>query len=436
MPETLSVRPRICQQIRSGPLGQWIDDFVDVLTTRGYATSVVRRHVRAAAVFSAWLERQRVAATEIDEPLVARFISGLPRWGSPKRRPNRVSEVAGGVRLLAAHLGTRGVAARPAPVAARCETEQWLQRFDDHLVQVHGLVVATRRMYRRYAAALLAECAGTPTPDWSQLTVPTIAAFVQTRASQLCQSSCRSPASATRAFLRFLTTRGVVRAGIEGAVPAIREWKHARLPRAIADADVARVLAAVDQTRPNGRRDRAILLLLSRLGLRAAETAALTVKDVDWHNGAVRVAGKGGRERELPLPADVGAALVAALRSQPPTSPPDVIFVTARPPYRQLSGSTVSDIAKRALRRAGVTVPRPGAHVFRHAFASQMVRRDVPMKTVADLLGHARLETTTIYAKLDREWSCPSYAELRHSWGYAEFGTMRSNPGFRLLKYP
>ena len=227
--------------------------------------------------------------------------------------------MAGGVRLLAAHLWTRGVAARPAPVAARCETEQWLQRFDDHLVQVHGLVVGTRRMYRRYAAALLAECAGTPTPDWSQLTVPTIAAFVQTRASQLCQSSCRSPASATRAFLRFLTTRGVVRAGIEGAVPAIREWKHARLPRAIADADVARVLAAVDQTRPNGRRDRAILLLLSRLGLRAAETAALTVKDVDWHNGAVRVAGKGGREREQPPRENLLHAGVGLPCSQPRT---------------------------------------------------------------------------------------------------------------------
>ena len=403
MPETFSVRPRICQQIRSGPLGQWIDDFVDILTARGYATSVMRRHVRAAAIFSAWLERQRVAATEIDEPLVARFISGLPRQ-APKRGHERVSEVAGGVRLLAAHLWTWGVAARPGPVAARCETEQWLQRFDDHLVQVHGLVVGTRRMYRRYAAALLAECAGMPTPDWSRLTVPTIAAFVQTRASQLCQSSCRSPASAIRAFLRFLATRGVVRAGIEGAVPTIREWKHARLPRALADDDVQRVLTAVDETRPGGHRDRAILLLLSRLGLRAAEAAALTVKDVDWHNGAVRVAGKGGRERELPLPADVGAALVAALRSRrPPTSPPDVFFVTARPPYRQISGPTVSDIAKRALRRAGVTVPRPGAHVFRHTVASQMVRRDVPMKTVADLLGHARLGTTAIYTKLDRE---------------------------------
>ena len=107
--------------------------------------------------------------------------------------------------------------------------------------------------------------------------------------------------------------------------------------------------------------------------------------------------------RRLPLPADVGAALVATLRSRPPASPPDLIFVTALPPYRQLGGSGVTAIATRALRRAGVIVPRPGAHAFRHAFASQMVRRDVPMKAVADLLGHARLETTTIYAKLDRE---------------------------------
>ncbi len=403
MLETLSVRPRICEQIRSGPLGQWIDDFVDVLTTRGYETSVMRRHVRAAAIFSAWLDRQRVAATEIDEPLVTRFISGLPRWRAPKRRHGRVSNVAGGVRLLAAHLRTRGVAPHPGPVADRCETEQWLQRYDDHLVQVHGLVVGTRRIYRRYAAALLAECAGTPTPDWSRLTVPTIAAFVQARASGLCQSSCRNPATATRAFLRFLATRGVVPARIEGAVPTIREWKHARLPRALADDDVQRVLAAVDETRSSGHRDRAILLLLSRLGLRAGEAAALTVKHVDWHNGVVRVVGKGGRERRLPLPADVGAALVAALGSRPRTSPPDVFFVTALPPYRQISSASVTDIAKRALRRAGVTVPRSGAHVFRHTFASQMVRREVPMKTVADLLGHARLGTTAIYAKLDRE---------------------------------
>ncbi len=403
MLETLSVHPRICERIRSGPLGRWVDDFVDVLAGREYAKSTIRRHVQAAAIFSDWLDQQDVAATDIDETLVGRFVSGLSRRPSSTRPSGRESAVAGGVRLLAAHLWAREVAARRRPVAARCDTDQWLERFNDHLVHVHGLVVGTRRIYRRYAAALLAECAGTPTPDWSRLTVPTIAAFVQTRASRLRPSACRAPVTATRAFLRFLATSGVVPARIEGAVPTIRAWKHASLPRALAADDVQRVLAAVDETRPGGPRDRAILLLLTRLGLRAGEVAALTVHDIDWHDGTVRVAGKGGRERRLPLAADVGAALVAALHSRPPTSPPAVIFVTAQPPYRQLVGPSVSAIAKRALQRAGVTVGRLGAHVFRHTFASQMVRRDVPMKTVSDLLGHARLETTAIYAKLDRE---------------------------------
>ena len=223
MLETLSVRPRICDQIRSGPLGRWVDDFVDVLITRGYATSTVCRHVRAAAIFSVWLDQQRVAATDVDETLVTRFVTGLPRRPSSTRPSGLLSDVASGVRLLAAHLWTRGVATHPVPVAAPCEAEQWLQRFDDHLVQAHGLVVGTRRMYRRYAAVFLADCAGTPTPDWSRLTVPTIAAFVQARASGLSQSSSRAPATATRAFLRFLATRGVVPASIEGAVPTVRE---------------------------------------------------------------------------------------------------------------------------------------------------------------------------------------------------------------------
>ena len=135
------------------------------------------------------------------------------------------------------------MAARRRPVAARCETDQWLRRFDDHLVHVQGLAVGTRRMYQRYAAALLAECAGTPTPDWSRLTVPAIAAFVQTQANRLSPSTRRTPVTATRAFLRFLATRGVIPAGIDGAVPTIRQWTHAALPRAVAAEDVQRVLS-------------------------------------------------------------------------------------------------------------------------------------------------------------------------------------------------
>ena len=406
MLETLSVRPRICEQIRSGPLGQWIDDFVDVLTTRGYETSVMRRHVRAAAIFSAWLDRQRVAATEIDEPLVTRFISGLPRWRAPKRRHGRVSNVAGGVRLLAAHLRTRGVAPHPGPVADRCETEQWLQRYDDHLVQVHGLVVGTRRIYRRYAAALLAECAGTPTPDWSRLTVPTIAAFVQARASGLCPVVVPQPGHGHPCVSPLPCHPRCGSRPYRGRRP-----DHPRM-EARRDCPAPSPMTTCNGCWPrwtrrasSGHRDRAILLLLSRLGLRAGEAAALTVN-------ARRLAQRGcpcGRQRGTGATAAIacrrrgGLGRRAGLAALGPARP-DVFFVTAHAAVSaaQQCGS-VTDIAKRALRRAGVTVPRSGAHVFRHTFASQMVRREVPMKTVADLLGHARLGTTAIYAKLDRE---------------------------------
>ena len=275
-------------------MGRWVDDFVDVLAGGEYAASTIRRHVRAAAIFSDWLDQQDVAATDNDETLVGRFVSGLSRRPSSTRPSGRQSAVGGGVRLLAAHLWAREVAAGRRPVAARCETDQWLERFKHHLVHVHGLVVGTRRRYRRYAAALLAECAGTPTADWFRLTVPTTAAFVQTRASRLRQSACWAPVSATRAFLRFLATSGVVPAGMEGAVATLREWKQASLPRAFAAEAVQRVLAAVDETRRDGPRDRGILLLLTRLGRRAGEVAALTVNDIDWRDGSVRVAGKGG----------------------------------------------------------------------------------------------------------------------------------------------
>ena len=144
MLEALSVRPHICEQIRSGPLGHWVDDFVGVLSTRGYATSTMRRYVRAAAIFSAWLDQQRVAATDIDETLITRFVTGLPRRPSATRASGLLSDVASGVRLLAVHLWTRDVGVRCSLGPTRSETQEWLQRFDDHLVQVHGLVAGTR----------------------------------------------------------------------------------------------------------------------------------------------------------------------------------------------------------------------------------------------------------------------------------------------------
>jgi site-specific recombinase XerD len=310
--------------------------------------------------------------------------------------------VASGVHALAAHLWTHASASPTAPVESESELGQWLRRFDEHLEHVRGTSAGTRRIYRRYARALLTPYCGTSIVDWSALTASAVTDFVRTQTARLSPSACRAPLTATRTFLRFLITAGVLPSGVDGAVPSMRQWRQASLPPALSDKDVQRVLASVDTMSVAGARDRAVLLLLTRLGLRASDVAALTVDAIDWRNGHLRLApGKNRRERLLPLPVDVGTALVAVLRSRPPTAPRGVLFLRARPPVRPLSAAAVTGIAQRALRRADLTVPRFGAHVFRHTVATQWVQRGVSMKTVADLLGHADLETTAIYAKLD-----------------------------------
>jgi integrase len=138
------------------------------------------------------------------------------------------------------------------------------------------------------------------------------------------------------------------------------------------------------------------------LGLRASDIAALRLDHLNWRDGQIRVPpGKNGRERLMPMPPEVGSALVIALRARPHGVTPGALFVRARPPYRPLSAAAVTAIAQRRLRQVGVTGRCLGAHVFRHTVATRLVQRGVSMKAVADILGHARLETTAIYAKFD-----------------------------------
>ena len=175
------------------------------------------------------------------------------------------------------------------------------------------------------------------------------------------------------------------------------------MPHYLTDDQLKRVLDHGGDGSPLELRDRAVLWLLARLGLRASEVAHLALDDLDWVNGRVRiVAGKSGAERSLPLLQEVGEALAAYLRSRGHVDGLSFVFLGAKPPHpRPLTAAAVTGIAQRALRRAGVAMERSGAHVFRHTAATQMVRRGATFKQVADILGHALIETTTIYAKLD-----------------------------------
>jgi integrase len=160
------------------------------------------------------------------------------------------------------------------------------------------------------------------------------------------------------------------------------------------------MLASCELTTLIGLRDRAILLLLARLGLRAGDVAALQLTDIDWWVGTIQVAGKRRRQTRLPLPQEVGEAILAYLLLRPPRTT-EAVFLTTCAPFAALTRQAVGKIATRAMRRAGIETPVHGSHVLRHSAATLMLRHDVPLPAIAAVLRHSSVETTTGYAKVD-----------------------------------
>jgi len=205
-----------------------------------------------------------------------------------------------------------------------------------------------------------------------------------------------------RAFLRYLSARGLCQADLDQAVPTFASWRLARLPRYLTTEQVDSLVAACDGSSPGRRRDRAIVLLLARLGLRAGDVAGLRIADIEWEAGTLRVSGKGRYQVRLPLPQDVGDAILDYLACRPPTRGCDQIFIRNIAPYRPFKrGDGVSSVVKWAMKRAGVVSPAKGAHVLRHTAATQMLRHGVPLDRIGLVLRHRGIDTTAYYAKAD-----------------------------------
>jgi site-specific recombinase XerD len=257
---------------------------------------------------------------------------------------------------------------------------------------VAGFALRTRQGYGHLVRCFITDWFGTEPPDWSSLTAASITTFVSQEAAMRRNTGRTQPAVAIRSFLKFLVFRGDIRPGLEAAAPSPPQWKSASRPSRLTPEDVERVLAVSQEGTAIRLRNRAILFLLARLGLRAQDVVSLCFDEIDWADGhfALRP-GKSRRARTLPLPHDVGQAVLAYLQS-------------GRPPFRSLTSAAVWAIVRQALTRAGLVVP-PGiaSHLFRHTVASQMVNQGASFKEVADVLGHQSTQTTGINAKLDRE---------------------------------
>jgi integrase len=202
--------------------------------------------------------------------------------------------------------------------------------------------------------------------------------------------------------LRFLSVHGQCQADLDQAVPAFASWRLAELPRYLTADQVDHLIAACDGGSPQRRRDRAIILLLVRLGLRAGDVARLRIADVEWEAGTLRVSGKGRYQVRLPLPQDVGEAIIGYLECRPQVCDNDYIFVRNMAPVRAfVRGDGVSSVVRRVMKRAGVVTPVKGAHTLRHTAATEMLRHGVPLDQIGLVLRHRGIDTTAYYAKAD-----------------------------------
>jgi integrase/recombinase XerD len=284
----------------------------------------------------------------------------------------------------------------------RRAAEDVLAAFDEHLRRTRGVCAGTRRNYRRYAHAFLEAVFANGPVDVAAIRPGDVVGFVGDLTRHYRPGTVGLAASALRSFLRFLRAEGLRGDRLEDAVPMVPH-RPAGLVRHLEPGRLEQLLVSLDSCSPRGLRDKAIILCMARLGLRASEVVQLRLDDLDWRNATVRVrARKTGHGALLPLTAEVGTALADYLRRGRPDTPSRHVFVLhwlrAGAP---ISSSIVGRAVATALQRAGMDAPIRGANLLRHSLATDLLARGASMREIADLLGHASLATTRIYAAVD-----------------------------------
>lgn len=384
--------PRVRQRLYEGPLAIYIDAFARQLTRQGYCCATAREKLRLIAHLSRWLDRNTLRAEDLSEACIERF----RRY---RRRQGRVDrQAASTCKALLAQLREAELIP-PAPDPREDNAQRRIgDDYQAYLARERGLASATISNYTAIARDFAA--ANRKLPD--SLCPADIHTFIQRCSRRYSRRRLQLIVTGLRSFLRYLQQRGIIGADLAGAVPTVANWRRADVPKTIAAEQVERLVASCDPATTAGRRDRAILLLLARLGLRASEVVALRLDDIDWSTGTFIVRGKGPRREVMPLPEDVGQALAGYLTGGRPECASRRVFVRLCAPYRGLKdASSLCDVVKRTLARAGIDAPFKGAHLLRHSLATRLLADGASLAEIAELLRHERLETTQIYAKLD-----------------------------------
>ena len=384
-----------------GPLQVHVEGFWEELRRQGYAPLSARNLLYVTAHLGRWLEAERLALCDLTEEGVDAFFRHRRREGYTAFRTRRALEP------LLRYLRGAGVVASRPPQIDESPLGVLVDEYCKYLRVERGLADATIQR----GAAFAREFARSVRPrlDWHLLTACDVVRYVRRRCRRASIPACKQTVADLRALLRFLHVQGRTSHDLTSAVPAVAGWRLSGLPPALVAEQVRTLLRSFDGS-PVGLRDAAIVRLLLRLGLRAAEVAALDLDDVDWRLGQFTVRGKGHHDARLPLPRDVGRAVAAYLQRGRPRASTRSLFVRSRAPHTRIRPAAVSHLAETALRRAGI--PAGGSHLLRHTAATELLRAGASLPEIAHVLRHRHVDSTAIYAKVDVR----SLASLARAW--------------------
>ena len=395
--------PRTLRRLRSDPLGKLLEGFCNWLLEHGFSRWTIRMHLGNVSHLNEYLGgpncgvRESVSSTDVEG-----FFKAYPlRCQKTGVREKHVRRVSYSVHRFLHYLRESGLLdLLPHQEIYQPLLNAYLTWMRDYQHASDGTLEVRSYSITRFLQWLGPEATA---DGLSGLTAERIEDFSLSYAQRMGRSARRSMQSALRTFLRFCLHQGSIDRPLDLAVPTLRTYKLATVPRGLSDSEAQRVLRSINHSSHVGRRDYAIVQLLYTYGVRGGQVRMLQLEDIDWvHNQILFKASKHGKDSRLPLTAEVGESLLDYLQnSRPPSSCPEV-FLTCRAPSHPLPySSSLSAIIERHIRAAGVDSPHKGAHAFRHGFATRMLHEGHSLKAIADVLGHRHLGTTFIYSKVD-----------------------------------
>lgn len=376
-----------------------LDEFCDLLDRQGYHRQTTGTYRRFSLRFVEFAIKRGIRASALRDA----EIDGLIQTVIGLHKDSRETY---GVHCLNRFIGFLIEVGDTPPRPKKVDNSKravLMREYESYLREQRGLAEATVYACVRYAHGFLTFKYGTRLGDLKRLKAQDITDYLLRRRKNAKTSKDKTMSTHLRSFFRFLYWAKHTERNLANYVPSRRYVGPGRIPRYLPPEDIDKLIEAARRSKVTGRRNKAMIMMMARLGLRGPEIVAIKLEDLDWRLGEVLIRGKGRLHDRMPLPHDVGQAIVDYIQNER-RGPSRYLFVTSKAPFNNFTNSQIVNwILKKTYVETGISPPQSyiGAHILRHSLATDLLHNGASLEEISDVLRHRSVSTTSIYAKYD-----------------------------------